>query len=261
VTISTAPATVFRYFGGTDLTLESREFIRAEAVLCQLTQNFHEWQLPIESCLREVYGEAGSRRFWEIEFSQPASLAHFVALLTFTLESSEFGNPGRPSSEQQVRDMAIRAALIAAYKADPDNRNIFAGNLSSLGTAQYGHQLRPELKVHVREAAECLLRMPKLIHLVPASLSAFLANQDRTNPPAPPYSDAPDEMICDALRHAYSVGDGPNVNEAYARAMGRLHSQGFYATKARILELADLDEFKNQRGASGVQKRRRTRQR
>jgi len=147
----------------------------------------------------------------------------------------------------QARDLAIRDALIAAYQADRANRSIFAGDLSSLETAQYGHQLQPELKVHVRTAAECLLRMPKLSDLVPASLSAFL-----TKPR--PLAEANDEIIVAALRQVYSEGDAPNVKHAYERATVVLNEEGYRATKARIQTIAERPEFANKRGRPGVRK-------
>lgn len=151
------------------------EFARESDALARLTFNFHNPSCSVDECLTAVYGADGARCFWNVECSEPVPVAKFIKLLTVTLDRSEFVN-WRPDLEKQVRDMALGAALVAAYQAGSTNHAIFAGDLSSLETARYGHQLRSGLKVHVRKAGEWLLEMPLRKHLVPLSLARFIAS-------------------------------------------------------------------------------------
>ena len=160
------------------------EYARSQMAVIHLNDNRRFGCMLEDACFQAIYGPAGSRRFWEIECSEPVSWFRFIRLLAVTGRYDDVGQTvGDRDAAYGVREIALAEAMLLAFQ--DGHTSLFAGDKTPLRRAKFGRHVSQDpgtLKVRVRPTAEWLVGNPKRRHLIPPSMVSYLEGET-TNPP------------------------------------------------------------------------------
>ena len=70
---------------------ELPEYVRSQMAVLHLNDNRRFGRMSEDACFQAIYGPAGSRLFWEIECSEPASWNRFIRLFAVTGRYDDVG--------------------------------------------------------------------------------------------------------------------------------------------------------------------------
>jgi hypothetical protein len=143
---------------------------RMKIIGLHVTALAHRRQLT-EAEFRPLYGDAGSRAFWDIELHGAQPIPRFLHALTVLGSVPEEGYA--PLERMDVLKQALRKAIFEAMISDAP---IFSGKLSELQSVEYPRDLEnlKLVRLKCRETAEWLFRNPLWTHLVTNTLRRYL---------------------------------------------------------------------------------------